>query len=458
MANELHDYLNLITFVREQTLHLGYDGFWEWMTTIDDDFREAIISVMQDPAFTLEQHQTMPMDRWRILFFRMGRGAGKTHAAAANTNLLAKYLYPGGYGILVGPTVQHVRETMIEGKSGLIATAPADCVPEYRPHYNRVEWPNGTRAIIMTADSKEGIRGPTLNFGWGDELTKWQHQATFDNMFRAIREKHEHGTKLILTTSPLRAQQWVKDIEDRPNTIVKTAPSTANPHQDEDHLAELAAEAKIGSLKAREEVLGEWTTGESQLWSREDLDGMKVESNLLPKDYAATCSRRFLSIDPSGGVHDEFGMLLFGAKHKQAIMLNDFSEHFSLNAGYEKVVSLAKDNLKPGDFILFELNGQRSGPLLLRKMLREAGLNFRVIEVDAQKSKYARAEEAFLHCKMGKVAILTRSSKLEDQLVGWEADMKTSPDRGDAFTQGVNHLLSTEKKKGSFKVISLGRP
>nr|WP_256869310.1 terminase family protein [Sphingobium lactosutens] len=387
----------------------------------------------------------------------MGRGAGKTHAASTNTNLLAKYVYPGGFGILVGPTVQHVRETMIEGVSGLIATAPADCIPLYRPHYNRVEWPNGTRAMIMTADNKEGIRGPSLNFGWGDELTKWQHSATFDNMFRAIREKHEHGTKLILTTSPLRAQEWVKAIESRPNTVVKTAPSTANPHQDEDHLAELAAEAKIGSLKAREEVLGEWTTGESQLWSRKDLDEMEVETNLLPKDYAATCSRRFLSIDPSGGVHDEFGMLLFGAKHKQAIMLNDFSEHFSLNAGYEKVVSLAKDNLKPGDFILFELNGQRSGPLLLRKMLIEAGLNFRVIEVDAQKSKYARAEEAFLHCKMGKVAILSRSSKLEDQLVGWEADMKTSPDRGDAFTQGVNHLLSTDKKKGRFKVISLGR-
>nr|WP_246544273.1 terminase family protein [Novosphingobium profundi] len=387
----------------------------------------------------------------------MGRGAGKTHAAATNTNLLAKYVYPGGYGILVGPTVQHVRETMIEGVSGLIATAPADCIPVYRPHYNRVEWPNGTRAMIMTADNKEGIRGPSLNFGWGDELTKWQHSATFDNMFRAIREKHENGTKLILTTSPLRAQEWVKAIESRPNTITKTAPSTANPHQDEDHLAELSAEALLGTTKAREEVLGEWTTGESQLWSREDIENLALETTLRPKDFAATCSRRFLSVDPSGGVKDEWGIEWFGKKGKQVILLDDFSDHWGLESGYRRVIELAKEYLKPGDFVLFEDNNQKSGPALLRKMANEAGFSLRVIPVSADKSKYARAEEAFMHCQMGKVALLRRSDKLESQLVEWEPDMKNSPDRGDAFTQAVNHLFSETAKKGRFLVRGLGK-
>lgn len=456
MSKELSDYLSLISFVRDQTVYLGVDGFWDWLADQDEEFREAIISVMQDPAFSLEPHQTFPTDPCRIIFYRMGRGAGKTHAASANTNLLAKYVYPGGYGILVGPTVQHVRETMIEGVSGLIATAPPDCIPVFRPHYNRVEWPNGTRAMIMTADNREGIRGPSLNFGWGDELTKWQHSATFDNMFRAIREKHVNGTKLILTTSPLRAQEWVKAIESRPNTIVKTAPSMANPHQDADHLAELEAEALIGSTKAREEVLGEWTTGDSQLWTREDLDGMEIDTRLSPDEYGETCSRRFLSVDPSGGKNDEFGLIFFGKKGKQAISLDDFSGSFGLDEGYREIVKLAKAHLKPGDYILFEVTGNQTAPSLLRKLLAEAGLNFRVVTVDAQKSKYARAEEAYLHSKMGKVKIVRRSTKLEDQLVSWEADMKSSPDRGDAFTQGVNHVLSGKQKK-TFQVRNMGR-
>lgn len=456
MASELDDYLDLISFVRDQTVHLGVDGFWLWLAEQDEEFREQIIAVMQDPAFSLEAHQLMPREHWRIWMLRMGRGAGKTHAAATNVNLIAEMLYPGGYGLLVGPTYKHVKETMIEGPSGLLKTARPDFQPYFKPHDGSVIWPNGTRANIYTADNPQGIRGPSLNFAWGDELTLWKNERTFDNLFRAVREKHEHGTRLVITTSPIRAQEWVKAIEQRENTVVSTASSMANIHQDETHLAELTAEAAIGSTKAREEILGEWTTGESQLWTRDDLEEMAIETTLLPKDYAATCSRRFLSVDPSGGVHDEFGIILFGKKAKQAVALDDFSDHFGLDAGFRRVVELAGKNLKPGDFILFELNGQRSGPLLLRKMLQEAGLNFRVVEVDAQKSKYARAEEAFLHCKMGKVKLLRRSHKLESQLVEWEPNLKNSPDRGDAFTQGVNHLLTSKPKK-TFKVMGMGK-
>lgn len=458
MASKLDDYLDLIAFVRDQTLYCGVDAFWnEWLPAQDEEFREAILAVMQDPAFALEQHQLMPRDDWRIWMLRMGRGAGKTHAASTNINLIAEMLYPGGYGLLVGPTYKHVRDTMILGPSGLINTARPDFAPYFKAHDNSVIWPNGTRAVIFTADDPQAIRGPSVNFAWGDELTLWKSQLSFDNMFRCIREQNENGTRCVITTSPIRAQEWVKGIETRPNTVTSTASSMANIHQDADHLAELMAEAAIGSTKAREEVLGEWTTGDSQLWSRESIEAMALDTNLLPSAYAETCGRRFLSIDPSGGVNDETGILLFGRKSKQAVVLDDFSDKMGLEASYRYIIELAQRHLKPGDFVLFEDNNQKSGPALLRKMAAEAGFSLRVIPVTAVKSKYARAEEAFLHCQMGKVKLLRRSDRLETQLVEWEPDMKNSPDRGDAFTQGVNHLLGGDKKKGSFKVISLGR-
>lgn len=459
MASKLTDYLDLIEFVRNQTLALGMDAFWnDWLPALradDPEFADDVESVMQDPAFSLETHQQMPRVDWRIWMLRMGRGAGKTHAAATNINLIAEMLYPNGYGLLVGPTFKHVKDTMIEGPSGLLRTARPDFQPYFKPHDSSVIWPNGCKATIYTADNPQGIRGPSLNFAWGDELTLWKNERTFDNTFRAVREKSIHGTKLVITTSPIRAQEWVKAIEQRDNTVVSTASSMANIHQDDTHLAELEAEAAIGSTKAREEILGEWTTGDSQLWTRDDLEEIAIETNLTTKEYAETCSRRFLSVDPSGGVHDEFGLILFGKKAKGPVMLDDFSDRFGLDAGYRRVVELAQQNLKAGDFILFEHTGNRTGPMVLRKLLQEKGLNFSVVEVDAHKSKYARAEEAYLHCKMGKVKLLRRSGKLEDQLVSWEPDMKSSPDRGDAFTQGVNHVLSNKPKK-SFKVFSMG--
>ena len=73
MANELDDYLDLIAFVRDQTIHLGVDGFWDWLATEDDEFREQILSVMQDPAFSLEAHQLMPREAWRIWMLRTSR-------------------------------------------------------------------------------------------------------------------------------------------------------------------------------------------------------------------------------------------------------------------------------------------------------------------------------------------------------------------------------------------------
>ncbi|KKI22247.1 terminase large subunit domain-containing protein [Sphingomonas sp. Ag1] len=459
MRNDLDDYLDLIDFAREQTASLGVDGFWEWIGEIEPDFREQIIGVMTDPAFALEDHQRMPRGEWRIWMKRMGRGAGKTYGASANTNLLARDVFPGGYGILVGPTVKHVRDIMIDGPSGLIATAPLDCVPVFRPHYNRVDWPNGTSATIYTADNPQGIRGPSLNFGWGDELTLWNSERTFDNLFRAVRQKHPAGTKIILTTSPIKAQEWVKAIESRPNTVVSTAASMANIHQDEQHLAELRAEALIGSTKAREEILGEWTSGESQLWNKEGIDKMRLTTTLTRDEYAATCNKRFLSIDPSGG-GDETGIIYGGEKRagsRQCVILDDFSERMGLDAAFREIVRLAGLHLKSGDYILFEENNQKSGPSLLREMLKTAGVTgVRVVPVWADKSKYARAEEAYLHCQLGKVRIHGQHDKLERQLVEWEPDLKSSPDRGDAFTQAIKHVHG-ERKKTGFQVISLGR-
>lgn len=116
-------------YLRSQFAELGEAGFYEWWKAQDEHLHDAIEIALTDPAFGLEPHQVMPEGMWRFWFLRMGRGAGKTFAASCAVHVLARDYFPGGNGILVGATHKDVRDTMIEGDSGLVATAPPGFTP-----------------------------------------------------------------------------------------------------------------------------------------------------------------------------------------------------------------------------------------------------------------------------------------------------------------------------------------
>ena len=108
MSNALSEYQDLIELLHDQTEALGIDGYWAWVHSLPDDEIKTVVDAMSDPAFSLQPHQIMPrLDdiafqwdgngfdpenriysdnpmEWRIWFMRMGRGAGKTHAASTN--------------------------------------------------------------------------------------------------------------------------------------------------------------------------------------------------------------------------------------------------------------------------------------------------------------------------------------------------------------------------------------
>ena len=76
--------------------------------------------------------QTPPPGDWRVWLILAGRGFGKTRTGAeyireAVTEGTARHV------ALVGPTAADVRDTMIEGESGLIAVFPPDQRPKYEP-------------------------------------------------------------------------------------------------------------------------------------------------------------------------------------------------------------------------------------------------------------------------------------------------------------------------------------
>jgi hypothetical protein len=70
---------------------------------------------------------------------------------------------------LVGETIAQVRAVMVEGESGLMATAPPDRRPELKITQNRLIWPNGAEATLVSAANPEALRGPQFDCAWSDE-------------------------------------------------------------------------------------------------------------------------------------------------------------------------------------------------------------------------------------------------------------------------------------------------
>jgi phage terminase large subunit-like protein len=112
-------------------------------------------------------HQRAPDEAaaWHTWLILGGRGAGKTRAGAEWVNGMAG----GLLGIaerramriaLVGETLADVRDVMVHGPSGLVATAPWAERPRWQPSLRRLEWPSGAVAHAFSAEDPDSLRGP----------------------------------------------------------------------------------------------------------------------------------------------------------------------------------------------------------------------------------------------------------------------------------------------------------
>ena len=60
---------------------------------------------------------------------------------------------------LIAATADDARDIMVEGESGILAICPKYERPFYRVSKSRLEWPNGSKSLIFTADEPERLRG-----------------------------------------------------------------------------------------------------------------------------------------------------------------------------------------------------------------------------------------------------------------------------------------------------------
>jgi phage terminase large subunit-like protein len=381
--------------------------------------------------------QLPPVGNWMGWLLLAGRGFGKTwvgasyiceEVAARRARRIA----------LIGPTAADVRDTMVEGVSGILACAGIEA-PTYEPSKRRLTWRNGTIATLFSSEESDRLRGPQHDLVWFDELAAFADpQTTWDQAMMGLRLGRR--PRWIVTTTPRPIGLLKKLILREGVDVVISRGST---YENADNLASAFLEqikaqyegTRLGRQELNAEILVDI---EGSLWTREILDKARY-SGPIPN-----LKRVVVAIDPSGTSGndggDSVGIVVAGlGTDNLGYVLADRTCKLSPD-GWGRVAVNAYREFK-ADRIVAERN---FGGAMVQHVIRSVDSSVSYRDVTASRGKIARAEPVAALYEQGKVRHAGALSDLEDQLCGFTGAGYLgdgSPDRADALVWSLSELM-----------------
>jgi len=390
---------------------------------------QRLRTVPQIARWQPRPEQVPPPGAWRIWLVQAGRGWGKTRTGSEWTIQSARD-FP--LTNIMGATVDDARDIMIEGESGILACAPDDFRPRYLTQKRRLEWPNGARSLIFTADEPERLRGKQHMRIWMDEVAAWRRPEAFDQAMFGLRLGSD--PRACLTTTP-RPTKLIRDLlaQRESGRVVLTAGSTYENRANlsPEFFSDIITKYE-GTRLGRQELLGEYlddTPG--ALWTRAMLE---------PQRAAPQLQRVVVAIDPavtSGEDADSTGIVVAGLGiDGRGYVLADRTCRLSPDGWARRAVA-AFEEFK-ADRIVAEIN---NGGDLVEHTIRTVAPRIPYKKVTASRGKRTRAEPVAALYEQGRVSHVAAFEELEDQLVGWTPDSGDSPDRLDALVWALSDLM-----------------
>jgi phage terminase large subunit-like protein len=380
--------------------------------------------------------QLPPPGDWNGWAVVAGRGFGKSWIAANYANEMANSV---GRIALIGATAADVRDTMIEGESGILRTAPAWFRPTYEPSKRKVEWPNGCIATCFSSEEPDRLRGPQFELGILDEFAAWSKmQETWDMFSFGLRlGKHP---RWVMATTP-RPSKLLKEILSREGVVVTRGSTFENA----DNLAPPFLDAILkkyeGTRLGRQELHAELLTDvPGALWSQDLLDRDRVKQ--LPWEGL---QRVVVAIDPavtSGEDSDETGIIVAGIDAVgHGYVLEDVSGRFAPHEWAS--IAIGAYRRHGADRIIGERN---NGGDMIEATIRSIDPNVSFKSIHASRGKVTRAEPISALYEQGKIHHLGTFTQLEDQMCSFTSDFSKatagySPDRVDALCYSISELL-----------------
>ncbi|MBO9574491.1 MAG: DNA-packaging protein [Sphingobium sp.] len=364
-----------------------------------------------------------------------GRGFGKTRAGAEWVRGIAEA--DGRARIaLVGASLHEARAVMVEGASGLLAIAPPDDRPRWRPSRRQLRWANGAIATIYGAADPEVLRGPQHSHGWADEIGKWPNGiAAWDNLAMGMRLGAR--PRIVATTTP-RPVPLVVRLHADPSVVVTRGRTQDNEAAlPEAFLAEMRR-GFAGTRLGRQELDGELLLDvEGALWTHALLDRCR-HIGAMPE-----LVRVVVAVDPPASAQgDACGIVVAGRDiDGTAYVLEDASVRGASPEQWARRVAEVAGRWR-ADRVVAEAN---NGGDMVRAVLRAAQIALPVRLVHAARGKCARAEPVAALYEAGRARHAGLFGALEDQLCGMTIDGRyegpgRSPDRADALVWALTEI------------------
>ena len=373
-------------------------------------------------------NQLPPPGDWLTWLVQAGRGFGKNRTGSEWVR--HRVQHEGARRIaFVGRTPADVRDTMVEGDSGILACYPLRERPVYESSKRRLTWPNGAMALTFTSYEPDQLRGPQFDTIFWDELAA----------FKYLRETWENG-QLTLRLGPNPRQ--IVTTTPKPVAVLKeliTAPSThVTRGSTYDNLINLAPAFRQqilsryeGTARGQQEIMGELL---------DDLPGALWHRSSIVYREAAELRRVCVAIDPavtSSEAAAETGILVCGVDVKGlGAVLGDYSLRGTPDQWGRKAVWAYHQH--KANLIVAEAN---NGGEMITHVIRTVDPNVPVKLVHATVGKHTRAEPVAALYEQGKMYHVRPFPDLEDQLCTWLPDDPESPDRLDACIWGFSELM-----------------
>lgn len=386
-------------------------------------------------------------DNWLIL---AGRAFGKTRAgsewvheqAASGVKRIA----------LVARTAADIRDVMVEGESGIIATAHPARRPRYEPSKRRLTWPNGCIATTFSAEEPDQLRGPQYERAWCDELAAWKYDEETWNQLQMVLRLGDHP-QAVITTTP-RPTPLVKRIVADTGTRVtrgSTFDNRANlPSAYFDRIVRNFEGTRLGRQELYAEILSD---NPGALFKRVRIDELRVR-------VAPTLRRIVVAVDPAVSVRPasdrdesdagrarraETGIVIAGlGTDGHGYVLDDVSLSDTPARWASQVV--AAYTRHKANLVIGEVN---NGGDLVGANVATAAADSKLIvpykDVRASRGKQTRAEPVAALYEQGRVHHVGAFPQLEDQLCDWDPSAnQPSPDRLDALVWALTELMVGE--------------
>ena len=385
-----------------------------------------------------------PKEDWFAWFLSGGRGSGKTRTGAEYVRRMTEKV---GRIALIAPTGADVRDTMIEGESGLqFVCALAGQKIKWEPSKRRVTFENGCIATTFSGEEPNRLRGPQHGFAWLDEPAHMPAiEEVWSNLLFGLRlGRRPH---VVLTSTPVPTP-WVRRIQEKEDTRVIRVSTYANI----DNLAPTFRDTVVaeyeGTRKGRQELYGELLTDvEGAMWQ----EGMLQKAN--PPINWEELERIVIAIDPAGSSNkrsDETGIIVAGKIGNECYVLHDATAKYTPRGWAERALSLYE--MYEADAIVAEKN--YGGAMVRDVILRDdKGLSPRILVKHAMRSKSLRAEPVVALYEQKRMWHQGDLSKLETEMLSWIPGQGDSPNRVDALVWAVTELM----KPGGIARIATAR-